>query len=238
MRSTLKLAILVTGLATIVAVGLAAQADWRADTEAFRRAREIEIGGPGGWASLVGLHWLEPGAHTIGRGRDNAIVLSAPSAPERLGILTVSNDGATLQLASGVAALVKGRPVTSVQFRPGMADDDALTAGKLKIVLIKRGARLALRVWDEASPTRLAFTGLKWMPIDSAWRVDATFVAHTPAPKMRIANVLGETIEMTNPGYVSFSKAGQEYRLEALLESADAKQLFFMFRDGTTRKTT
>jgi uncharacterized protein (DUF1684 family) len=43
---------------------------------------------------------------------------------------------------------------------------------------------------------------------------------------------------MANPGYVSFTIAGQEYHLEALLESANAKELFFMFRDATSGKTT
>jgi uncharacterized protein (DUF1684 family) len=43
---------------------------------------------------------------------------------------------------------------------------------------------------------------------------------------------------MANPGYVSFTVGGQEIHLEALLESPNAKELFFMFRDATSGKTT
>ena len=51
-------------------------------------------------------------------------------------------------------------------------------------------------------------------------------------------NVLGETVEMKNPGQVVFTVGATEYRLEALLESDDAKELFFIFKDGTSNKTT
>jgi uncharacterized protein (DUF1684 family) len=68
--------------------------------------------------------------------------------------------------------------------------------------------------------------------------VTATFTPHTPAPLVPIVNVLGETIQLRNPGQVAFTVGGVPYHLEALLESPEATQLFFMFRDGTTNKTT
>jgi uncharacterized protein (DUF1684 family) len=43
---------------------------------------------------------------------------------------------------------------------------------------------------------------------------------------------------MPNPGVAIFSIDGREHRLEALLESDDAKELFFLFRDATSGKTT
>jgi uncharacterized protein len=55
---------------------------------------------------------------------------------------------------------------------------------------------------------------------------------------VKIQNIIDETIEMSNPGTVSFTIGGQTYRLEALLESDDADELFFMFKDGTSNKTT
>jgi len=57
-------------------------------------------------------------------------------------------------------------------------------------------------------------------------------------PRLPIQNIIGQTIEMANPGTATFSIGGQEFQLEALLESDDADELFFMFRDGTSSKTT
>jgi uncharacterized protein (DUF1684 family) len=211
---------------------------YRSEVEAFRAHRAEEIRGPGGWASLVDLHWITPGRYTIGQAATNAVALPAPSAPPRIGVLTVTTDGATLDLENGVVATVNGQPMRTVTLAVNGPVEAAVVIGKVSIALIRRGARLALRVWDEASPTRLALDALKWMPIDPAWRLNASFTPHTPVPLVPIANVLGETIQMQNPGQVAFTVAGQTYHLEAFLESPDAKQLFFMFRDGTSNKTT
>jgi uncharacterized protein (DUF1684 family) len=211
---------------------------YRSEVEAFRAHRADEIRGPGGWASLVDLHWITPGRYTIGQAATNAVALPAPSAPSRIGILIVTKDGATLDLESGVVATIKGHAVRTVNLAVNGPADTAVVIGKVSIALIRRGARLALRVWDEASPTRLALDGLKWMPIDPAWRLNASFTPHTPAPLVPIANVLGETIQMQNAGQVAFTVAGETYHLEAFLEAPEAEQLFFMFRDGTSNKTT
>jgi uncharacterized protein (DUF1684 family) len=229
----------VLALVASLVLGWTSVADtYRSEVEAFRAHRAEEIRGPAGWASLVDLHWITPGRYTIGQAATNAVALPAPSAPPRIGVLTVTNDGATLDLENGVVATVKGQAVRTVNLAVNGPVEASVVIGKVSIALIRRGARLALRVWDEASPTRLALDGLKWMPIDPGWRLTAAFTPHTPAPLVPIANVLGETIQMQNPGQVAFAVAGDTYRLEAFLESSDAKQLFFMFRDGTSNKTT
>jgi uncharacterized protein (DUF1684 family) len=229
----------VLGLTASLVLGWTSVADtYRSEVEAFRAHRADEIRGPGGWASLVDLHWITPGRYTIGQAATNAVALPAPSAPPRIGILTVTTDGVTLDVESGVVATVKGQAVRTVNLAVNGPVDTTVVIGKVSIAVIRRGARLALRVWDEASPTRLALDGLKWMPIDPGWRVNASFTPHTPAPLVPIANVIGETIQMQNPGQVAFTVAGQTYHLEAFLEAPDAKQLFFMFRDGTSNKTT
>lgn len=228
------------GFVIPVLVGaLAAQsASYRAEVEAFRKQREAEIGGPTGWAALAGLHWLETGRHTIGRAASNDVVLAAPSAPPELGTITVRANDAELALAPGISAELDGAPVRTAILKTDVGPDHAVVVGNMRLALIARGGKLALRVWDSQSPTRLAFHGLRWYPIDPTWRIDARFVPHTPPPRLPIVNVLGQTIRMANVGDAEFAVGGETYRLEALLESDDAQQLFFMFRDGTTGKET
>jgi len=213
-------------------------AAYRADVEAFRKQRETEINGPTGWAALVGLHWLTAGTFTIGRTPGSQIALAGPSAPATLGKISVTDHDATIALAPGVAGTVKNAPVTSVTLQPNSDIDTALVVGKTSMIVIRRGQRLALRVWDSAAPNRTKYAHLTWMAIDPKWRFNATFIPHANPPKMKIQNVLGETIEMTNPGAVEFVTGGKTIRLEALLESDDAKEFFFMFKDATSNKTT
>ena len=43
---------------------------------------------------------------------------------------------------------------------------------------------------------------------------------------------------MQSPGYAIFHLHGKEYRLRPVLETPDAQELFFIFRDQTTGKET
>jgi uncharacterized protein (DUF1684 family) len=43
---------------------------------------------------------------------------------------------------------------------------------------------------------------------------------------------------MQSPGYAVFSLHGHEYRLRPVLETPDAQELFFIFRDQTSGKET
>jgi hypothetical protein len=66
--------------------------------------------------------------------------------------------------------------------------------------------------------------------------VAARFVA---APrKIPIASVVGITESMLSPGYAEFTLHGRRLRLYPVLETADAKELFFIFRDRTSGKET
>ena len=212
--------------------------DYHEQVEAFRQRRAHEIIGPTGWAALVGLHWLTPGVQTVGAAAENDVRLTGPSAPASLGTLTVTTEMATLTASRGVQLHRGGQVVTSVELRVPNTSQDHVAVGDMTLTMIRRGDRLALRVWDAKAPSLLSLTGLQWMPIDDAWRVQGRFEAHPPGRTMKILNVLDELIDMANPGVVAFSVGGKEYRLEALLESADAKELFFLFRDGTSGKTT
>jgi uncharacterized protein (DUF1684 family) len=212
--------------------------NYKTEVENFHKQRAVEIGGDTGWAALTDLQWLETGHFTIGRSPANTIRLNAPSSPERVGTLTVTPQAVTLQVASGVAALVNGKPVKDIQVPTNVEPAAGISVGAMTLAVIDRGGRRGLRVWDRASPTRVNFRGLRWYPTNEKWRVDATFVPHQPVPTLRIQNIIGQTIPMANPGAASFTAGGRQYRLEALLEAPDANELFFMFRDATSGHAT
>lgn len=224
--------------AVLVATPIGQADAYRAEVEAFRAQREAEISGPTGWGALVGLHFLTHGTHTIGRDEANDVVLAAPSAPARLGRLAVGARGASIRLATDVDARVKGHAVGLAALWPGTPADDGLVVDGMTMIMLRRGGRLALRVWDARAPVIETFTGLKWSPIDPAWRIDARFVAEEPEVDVPILNVLDELVNMRHVGYAEFEVAGQPIRLLALKETLDAEELFFIFRDGTSGRET
>jgi len=213
---------------------------YRAGVEEFRKHRAEEIGGSTGWAALVGLHWLTTGQeYVVGSDAISGIRLTGPSAPGRFATINVGADAVHIRVSTGLDATYKGQPATEFDMPPGVSANDGLKFGGLTLVVLRRGPRLALRVWDAKAPNRVAFKGLNWMPIDARWRISARWEPHPRTqPRMKVMNVLGETVEMQNPGAVIFAVGGKPYRLEALLETDDAKELFFIFKDETSNTTT
>jgi uncharacterized protein len=228
-------------------IPLAPPADYREQVEAFRVKRAKEIIAPTGWAALVGLHFLTPGTHVVGSAPGSDVRLAGPSAPPALGTITVTPGTPGTASAAGTARLVMAKGIearrgsevlTDVELKPGARPEGYLTFGAMTMTLIRRGDRLALRVWDAKAPSLTSLSKLDWMPIDESWRVQGRFEPHPAGRTMKILNVLDELIDMPNPGVAVFSIDGREHRLEALLESDDAKELFFLFRDATSGKTT
>jgi uncharacterized protein (DUF1684 family) len=103
-------------------------------------------------------------------------------------------------------------------------------------VLIRRGDRLGVRLWDARRPERTSFPGRRWYPVDPAWRLAASFDAHTPPVSLRVPSVLGETHVEHSIGRVSFLIAGEAHALEALPE--ETGELFLIFADPTNRDVT
>src|SRR5438094_5080386 len=91
---------------------------YKTEIDTFRRQHAAEIGGEDGWAALTDLKWIDNGQFTIGRAPSNALVLNAPSSPERLGTLTVTDQKVVLHVAPNVPARVKDKPVQDAELTP------------------------------------------------------------------------------------------------------------------------
>lgn len=214
--------------------------DWKAGLLAWRSHREQHLSAPDGWLTLVGLEWLRPGANTVGSAPDNRIRLSA-TAPSHLAVIEV--DGSDIRLDPPVGGFdpsvqLDGSPAQTAK----LADDEAqnpskLTARTLTILLLHRGDRYALRIKDSQAPTRLDFHGLHWYDPNPHYRVDAKWIPFVPIKKIKVPSIIGVTNEMPAPGLAEFTLDGKTLQLEPVLEEPDAKQLFFILRD-TTSKTT
>ena len=215
--------------------------DWKTGLLAWRTHREQRLSAPDGWLTLVGLAWLKPGANTIGSAPDNRIRLSA-AAPAHLGVIEVN--GNDIRLAAPAGGFPAGVQLDDSPAQAAkLADDEAekpskLTAGTLTILLLHRGDRYALRIKDSQAPTRLNFHGLHWYNPDPRYRVEARWIPFVPVKKIPIPSIIGVTDQMPAPGLAEFTLDGKTLQLEPVLEEPDAKQLFFIMRDATSRTTS
>lgn len=200
----------------------------------FVQEREETLRRPDGWPSLVGLHWVEEGVHSVGADAGNGIRLAI--GPARLGTVERRGDGLVFRAAEGVRIHVDGRPLAGpVALEPegrGGGTQVVYDDGKGRITAIGRGGQLALRVRHADAPTRLAFAGLDFFPADPGWRVQARFVPHPPGRTLPIVNLIGNVSPTPNPGYVEFERDGRRWRLEALGDPA--RSLNLMFQDRTS----
>jgi len=202
----------------------------------WRRDRERKLQADGGWLSVGGLFWLQPGPNTTGSDPASDFVLPAGAAPALAGTFHLSGDEVRFDSAPGARVTATGEPFQSRLMRPDNdGSEDPIEIGRLRLFVIRRGGRLGIRLIDNQSEARRSFHGLKWYPVDPAWRIVARFEPY-PAPKpIAILNVLGDTEPMTSPGVAVFEVAGETARLEPVL---DGDELFFIFRDRTAGKET
>lgn len=206
--------------------------------EQQRTARIERLRQPQGWLSLVGLHWIEPGTHTLGRAADNGIVLA--TGPAHLGEVERTDAGVRFRPLQDVGIHIDGMPAAGEIV---LADDQSGTPttvtfdeGKAGFQLIQRGDRVGLRVRDERAKTRTGFAGLDVYPVDPAWRIHARFEPHPPGKTIDIANVLGMLEPQPSPGAVVFERDGREHRIEAL-DNGDGS-LFLIIADRTSGRET
>ena len=227
----------------IVASVLAQTADPTADGSAYldriaqwRKDQEAALKADGGWLSVAGLYWLKEGQSTIGTGAGNAILLPARSAPMTVGVVTLQLGKVILQVEQGVTATVKGEPVTSLEMRSDRSGmPDRVVIGALTLTVIQRAARIGIRLYDNNARSRREFSGLKWFPVNPAYRIQARFVPYDPPKTVPITNVLGDTTDTACPGYVAFTLNGKECRLDT---QGQGTGLFINFRDLTSGKAT
>ena len=210
---------------------------WRGDDEQYRRDLEKKLTSDTGWLTIAGLAFLTEPESSVGSDPANDVVLPG-TAPPHVGTLVLSRDRrVSVRLEPGVKVmLLDGRPFSGGVIKSdGEGAPDRLVFGDVQVWVHQSGDRLAIRIRDRNSPLRKAFTGMKWFPIDPAYRVEATFVPYSSPKVFQVPNLLGDIDRMTAPGEVTFTLDGKEHRMVAF---DDEGEFWFVFRDSTSGETT
>lgn len=237
------LALCLAGLtAGIAADKPATTTTWKADLLAWRAQQAKDLQTPNGWLTVIGLEWLKPGDNSFGSAKDNALVVKAPTAPS-MGVVKLNGDSLQLVAPSGgypKGLLVDGTAPANPQVLAADSSGHAskITEGSVTITIIHRGDRYGLRIKDSKAAARSEFHGLKWFPPNEAYQVTAKWIPYNPSRQVPVPTILGTEVMSEVPGAAEFTLDGKTYRLEPMLESPDSKDLFFVFRDTTSKTET
>ena len=200
----------------------------------WRDTRRVTLLKQDGWTSLVGLHWLDKGAHFVGSAPDNGIHLAM--GPAHLGMMAIDGNAVMFTPDKATSVTLDQQPLTAQATLRTDADPEGPSVigfddGKGQATVIERSGRHALRVRHADAPTRLHFAGLTYWPADPAWIIPARFVPHAAGRTMDVANIIGSMDAMSNPGIVEFDRDGKTFKIEALDEGEGV--LFLVFADRT-----
>jgi uncharacterized protein (DUF1684 family) len=212
-----------------------------ADTiAAFHARRARIIAGPEGWATYLGLWWLEGGTTRLGSDPNAGIVLPVDRAPRSLGEVVRSGDTAVFVPARGVAARLDSAPVTEpIRLRSDVEPNATVVrVGSLLISYITRGPAAAIRIRDTLHAARRTYAS-SFFPADTTFRVTARFVPRPTPDSMNIVDVHGIETRMSWPGELRFRLKGGDHSLQVIKEpNYHGNQLFVMFKDSTSGKET
>lgn len=212
------------------------EVNYIASIEEWKVKRAEGLTSETGWPTIVGFHWLEPGATSFGADPENAMIL--PSGPARAGVLYLEEgeNGVRVDIEGepGVVVLLNDVPMEgrSLLYEAG-SDRVVVSVDQISFWILSRAGKLAVRIRDPESPLRKNFTGIDCFPIDQRYRVIGQL---KPEPKqLLIPNIMGYEDSATSPGPVSFTLPDGTFELYPFQQnSSDSTELFFMLEDKTS----
>ncbi len=216
--------------------------DFRAEVQRWRAEHEASFRSPSGWLALTGHYWLKPGDNPVGS-TDNCVVkLPADAAKEIVGSFRLVDNKVSLTITSGGPILVDGSEtrMADLPIDNTVPESDSPTkmeiGERLKLQLVRRAGRLAVRVRDSQSELLKAFRGKRWFDIQEQYRVTARYEKFDRPKLLKITNIKGDEVDSPMSGTLVFELQGQVLRLDAVEESPGS--LFVTFRDQTSGKST
>jgi len=204
---------------------------WRADREKSLR-REY------GWLSLAGLFWLQEGENPFGSASENSIHLPA-RFPKSAGIFTMNEGHVNFTPAEGVSIRFNNERLKSTSQTIQVdtsGQPDHLFIDDLRLGVIERAGRLAIRVWDPQNPVRLNFPGCRWFEPDPEFRVTARIETYPEPKHVMVDDIVGIQRPATMHAALAFELAGKTQRLDAELQEDGSYDI--IFKDATAGKRT
>jgi PelA/Pel-15E family pectate lyase len=171
---------------------------------------------------------------TIGRSEANDVQVDDPAFEERHVRVTVVADSFLVE------SLAEGATFGPGAQRRAVLPPSAITIGRFSIRLSHQRFP-ALIVFDTKSPRFAEYTGLRYFPVDLAYRYELPLTPNPQLDTVVIQSTRGNLRNAVRVGWFEFSVGGTACRLEALrlLEPSVGEESYsVLFRDRTSGRET
>jgi uncharacterized protein len=203
--------------------------DWRAELDKSIRKENS-------WLALAGLFWLIPGKNYFGSSLKCEIQLPE-RVPSNIGHFEHDGKLISLHTSTDQKIMVNDQLVDFAILQPDTSDNPSfITLDDICLVVIQRGDKFGIRMWDNQREERRSFPARTWFDIDENFHIPATYIAYDHPKKAYFPDQTGEKSESPVEGYLSFEFNGKYYQLDVNKEDDGA--LFIRFWDPTSKVET
>lgn len=215
-------------------------ADFRETEIQWRSEHEEQMKANDSWLNLVGLFWLQEGENIFGTSDLAHIVLPKHATVNEAGVIYLEDGKVRYKMGRAQRAIyyTEGSPEGTAKNEGQLVVGDVLGHNNLRMFLIERDGRLAIRARDLRSRNFLNFEKLEFYRPKKKYIVEADYQAYDEPDTMRISTVINTEIQMLVPGVLSFELDGQKVEILPTLESAEDDEFFIMFKDQTSGSST
>ena len=197
----------------------------------WRAEREQSIRRENGWLALAGLFWLKLGRNRVGS--DPVSEISLPErAPAHIGDLQYDGQAVTWRAAPGQRIKVDNQFADVAVLQPDTADAPSfIELADLRLVVIQRGRKVGVRMWDNLREERRLFPARTWYAISKAYRMAAQYTGFERPKTVFFPGLTGERSEFPVHGFIAFDRGGSTYKLDVTRE--DDGSYFLRYWDPT-----
>jgi uncharacterized protein (DUF1684 family) len=207
------------------------------DIKAWRAQMNQSIRAENSWLALAALLWLKQGEQYLHRTEKGEFQFSGSTQPDWLGSFTLSGQQVSFEPNPQIEMRLNGKPAHKKLLASDVdPEPDFIEHDLIRFVVVRRGRRVGLRVWDNERLERFSFPERTWFPINPELQLRASIRKIAPSRKMTIPDVLGDSSREDIFGEFVFSFEGETFRLQAL--EAGEGQAFVIFADLTNGSTT
>ena len=202
----------------------------------WRKERNETIRKENGWLALAGLYWLKLGKNQLGSDPKSEIVLPE-RIPANIGYLEYNGKSVSLRTPTAQKINVNGTETDFAVLQPDISENPSyINLQDVQLVVIQRGNKVGVRIWDNQREERRSFPARTWFDIDEKFRIPAAYTAYDRPKMSYFPDVAGERSEFPVDGYLSFEFNQKEYQLD--INKEDDGTLFIRFSDPTSKENT
>lgn len=210
--------------------------DYSHDLDLWRAGLDKSIRKENGWLALAGLFWLEPGKCRFGSSPKCEVQLPN-RLPENIGYFESDGKTVSLYTNAGQKIDINGSTVDFAILQPDISDNPSyISLEEIRLVVIERGERVGIRMWDNLRKEKQIFPTRTWFDIDENFRVQAAYTPYDHPKQTYFPDITGESSQSQVEGFLTFEIKGNQYQLDVNKE--DDGIFFIRFLDQTSGNET